>query len=299
MKNLRTDTQRFYLGKWWASGVRTCVSGAESVSERFDSILKIFLFMPAEFLPSLSPAAWVMVCVAAFATGMSKAGLAGISMLGVTLTALAMDGMASTGVVLPLLIFADLLAVTTFREHIQWHQIRRLAWPVGVGLVLGWLSMLAMQEHREVFRPLVGGIVLAMLALQLLRQKFPQFDRGLPHSLAFAWGAGILTGLTTMIANAAGPVAGIYLLILALPKSQFISTMAWLFLLVNLAKIPFSLHLGLIHSSSLALNLCQAPFVIAGLFAGKLLVATIPQASFQRLVLILAGASALCLIGIR
>ena len=98
--------------------------------------------MFADFLPSLPPSAWTLVLVAAFFTGMSKAGLAGISMLGVTLTALAMDGMASTGVVLPLLIFADLMAVSTFRKDIQWQQIRRLGWPILGGLVLGWLAMM-------------------------------------------------------------------------------------------------------------------------------------------------------------
>lgn len=252
--------------------------------------------MFADFLPSLTPTAWTLVLVAAFFTGMSKAGLAGISMLGVTLTALAMDGMASTGVVLPLLIFADVMAVSTFRKDIQWQQIRRLAWPIFGGLVLGWLAMMALQENRAWFRPLVGCIVLMMLVLQLLRQRFPRFDQGLPHSMGFAWGAGILTGFTTMVANAAGPVAGIYLLILALPKTQFISTMAWLFLLVNIAKIPFSLHLGLIHGSSLALNLCQVPSVMLGLFAGKYLVSVIPQELFQRLVLVLAGGSAIWLL---
>lgn len=227
---------------------------------------------------------------------MSKAGLAGISMLGVTLTALAMDGLASSGVVLPLLIFADLLAASTFRQNVQWHQIRRLAIPIGVGLILGWLAMMALKDHRELFRPIVGSVVLGMLTLQLVRQRFPQLDAALPHSTTFAWIAGILTGLTTMVANAAGPIASIYLLILALPKIQLVSTMAWLFLFVNIAKVPLSIHLGLINGGSLSLNLCQAPAVVLGLYAGKKLVAIIPQKTFQWIILLMAGASAVWLI---
>ena len=96
--------------------------------------------MLPSFLPDLTPQAWGLVLVAAFFTGMSKAGLAGISMLGVTLTALAMDGMASTGVVLPLLIFADLLAVSAFRRDVQWKEIRRLGWPVATGFEIGRAS---------------------------------------------------------------------------------------------------------------------------------------------------------------
>lgn len=252
------------------------------------------------FTPSqLSPTAWLLVMVAAFCSGMSKAGLAGVSMLGVTLTALAMDGLASTGVVLPLLIFADVLAASTFRQHVQWPEIRRLALPVSAGIVAGWLLMLAASSQpdlRNGFCPLVGCIVLGMVVLQLIRQRMPDLGAILPHSRIFAWSAGILTGLTTMTANAAGPVATIYLLILALPKHQFVHTMAWLFLLVNLAKVPFSIQLGLINGGSLALNLCQAPAVVAGLLAGKKLVEIIPQAAFQRLVLGLAAASAVWLL---
>jgi uncharacterized membrane protein YfcA len=241
----------------------------------------------------------MLVLVAAFASGMSKAGLAGVGMLGVTLTAMAMDGLASTGVVLPLLIFADVLAASTFRQHVQWAQIRRLAAPVAVGIVAGWALMLAFAGDpalRSSFRPIVGFIVLGMVALQLIRQRLPHLDAVLPQSAAFAWCAGILTGFTTMVANAAGPVATIYLLILAMPKNQFVHTMAWLFLFVNLSKVPFSIQLGLINGGSLALNLCQAPAVVAGLLTGKKLVEIIPQAAFQRLVLVLAAVSAAWLI---
>jgi uncharacterized membrane protein YfcA len=145
------------------------------------------------------------------------------------------------------------------------------------------------------FNPLVGIVVLFMLMVQLVRAKFPNLDAKLPHSLIFAWVAGILTGITTMVANAAGPVASIYLLILALPKQELVSTMAWLFLFVNLAKVPLSLNLGLINGGSLALNLCQAPAVVVGLLAGKFLVARIPQRAFQWVILGLAGFSALFL----
>ena len=42
-----------------------------------------------------------------------------------------------------------------------------------------------------------------------------------------------------MLANAAGPIAQLYLLVMGLPKYAFIGTSAWLFLIVNICKIPF------------------------------------------------------------
>jgi hypothetical protein len=247
-------------------------------------------------LPTLSLSSWVLVWVAAFCSGMSKAGLAGISMLGVTLMAMAMDGLASTGVVLPLLIFADVLAASTFRMHILWAEIQRLLPPIFVGLCLGWIYMIYLKEQRQLFRPVVGGMVLGMVVLQLVRQKTPSLDAALPQSRPFGLLIGLLVGFSTMVANAAGPIASLYLIILALPKQQMVHTTAWLFLIVNLAKVPFSVHLGLINGGSLALNLCQFPAVMVGLLCGKWLVGKLSQNLFQTLVLAFSVLSALYLI---
>ncbi len=246
--------------------------------------------------PSLTSMGWLLCHVAAFWFGMSKAGLPGVSMLGVVLMATAMDSYASTGVVLPLLIFADVLAAGNFRSEIQWQQIRKLAGPVAVGIVLGWLFLWGLREHKEHFRHFVGTMVLLMVGLQLLRQHWPRLDTALPQSQGFSIAAGVFVGFATMIANAAGPIASLYLLMVALPKAQLVHTMAWLFLFVNISKIPFSWHLGLINLNSLQLNLFLAPSLIAGLFSGKWLVKRLPQKLFQDLVTILSGISALWLL---
>lgn len=233
--------------------------------------------------------------IAAFCAGVSKAGLAGVGLLGVTFMATAIPGRSSSGIVLPLLIFADVMAASTFREHVQWHQIRRLAWPIVLGIFIGWWLLMVIPDVA--FRPIIGSIVLLMLILQVVRQRFPGFDAALPHSKIFAWLTGLLTGTATMVANAAGPIASTYLIILSLPKHHFVHTMAWLFLLVNVFKVPFSVHLGLINVGSLTLNACLVPVVIVGLWAGKWLLETVPQRAFQAIVLGLATASAVWLIG--
>ena len=245
-------------------------------------------------MPDFTLLQWTLVVIAAFCAGVSKAGLAGVGLLGVTFMAAAVPGRLSSGIVLPLLIFADLLAASTFRQHVQWSQIRRLAWPICLGIFGGWGLMMIIPDAA--FRPVIGGMVLAMLVLQVVRQRFPGFDAALPHSKLFAWFSGLLTGTATMVANAAGPIASAYLIILSLPKHQFVHTMAWLFLLVNLFKVPFSIHLGLINVGSLTLNLCLVPAVVGGLWAGKWLLERVPQQLFQRIVLWLATISAFWLI---
>jgi uncharacterized membrane protein YfcA len=245
-------------------------------------------------MSDFTPFQWVLAFSAAYCAGVSKAGLAGVGLLGVTIMTVAIPGKESSGIVLPLLILADILAASTFREHVQWTQIRRLAWPICLGIVAGW--WLLMVIPNSAFRPIVGGLVIGMLILQVTRQRFPGFDAALPHSRLFSWFSGLLTGTATMVANAAGPIASTYLIILSLPKHQFVHTMAWLFLFVNIFKVPFSVHLGLINGGSLTLNLCLVPAVVAGLWSGKLLIERIPHTVFQTIVLVLATISAVYLV---
>jgi uncharacterized membrane protein YfcA len=236
----------------------------------------------------------MLALLAAYFSGMAKAGFVGIGTLGVTFMAAAIPGKASTGVVLPLLIFADVIAASAFREHVQWKQIRRLAWPVCLGIVGGWWLLRVIPDAA--FRPLIGAMILGMMLLQLVRLQFPRFDAALPHSPVFAWVAGLLTGTSTMVANAAGPIASTYLIIIAIPKQQFVHTMAWLFLFVNLFKVPFGIQLGLVNVGSLTLNACLIPAVLAGLWSGKRIVDRVPQRAFQRIVLGVSVASAIGLL---
>ncbi|MEJ0101385.1 MAG: hypothetical protein WDO19_02010 [Bacteroidota bacterium] len=64
--------------------------------------------------------------LAAFIVGLSKAGLKGIDMLNVTLMAIVFGSKASTGIVLPLLCTADIMAVIYYHRHAQWPHFRRL-----------------------------------------------------------------------------------------------------------------------------------------------------------------------------
>ena len=51
-----------------------------------------------------------------------------------------------------------------------------------------------------------------MSAGQLLRMWRPEWLGRVPHEAWFVWMMGILTGVTTMLANAAGPIVALYLL---------------------------------------------------------------------------------------
>ena len=243
---------------------------------------------------------WLLAVLAAAGIGVSKSGLPGISLLHVAIFAHLFPGLASTGVVLPMLVAGDIGAVLLFRRHAQWAHVFRTLPPALVGVVVGWVVMGWTQRQGIAaarFTPVIGGIVLTLVVAQLVRDWKPELFARVPHTRGFAWTMGFIAGVTTMVANAAGPVMGLYLLAVALPKDAFVGTAAWFFLLINLIKVPFSIQLGLISGPSLTLNLLLVPAIIGGLFLGRTAVSRLPQKWFDTLVLAFALVAAAKLLG--
>jgi uncharacterized protein len=245
-------------------------------------------------LPDFTALEWALAVIAAMGIGISKSGLPGVSLLHVVLFAQLFPGLRSTGVVLPMLIVGDVGAVLLFRRHAQWNHVFRTLPPALVGVGIGWACMRAWPGLN--WNPVIGGIVAGLAVLQLVRNWRPDLLSDMPHARGFAWTMGLLAGITTMVANAAGPVMGLYLLAVALPKDAFVGTSAWFFLLINVLKVPFSAQLGFIEPATLALNALLIPVILSGLFLGRALVAKVPQKVFDSLILAFAIVASLKLI---
>ena len=243
----------------------------------------------------LSGHQWLLAVLAALFIGMAKSGIAGLGMFPILLMADVVPARESTGIVLPLLICGDILAVCFFKKHADWKHLRGLMPPALLGIVLGFLLM-RLDISDSLFRHIIGWIVLTMVVLHCLRRFKPGKFENFPHTRPFAWFMGGWSGLTTMMANAAGPVMALYLLAVNLPKLQFVGTGAWFFLMINLIKVPFSYKLGLIGGSSLLFNLVLAPAVAIGIVSGKKLLNLVPQRLFEELALIFVGIASLRLI---
>jgi uncharacterized membrane protein YfcA len=107
---------------------------------------------------------------------------------------------------------------------------------------------------------------------------------------AASWTAGTGVGFATMTANAAGAVMTLYLSASGIDKRRFVGTNAWFFLIVNLAKVPFSIALGLMHPVDAVRAVVLAPVVLLG---GLLGYATVQRISQRRFDLAVLAASAL------
>ena len=246
--------------------------------------------------PDLVPFQWLLAVLGAMSIGFSKSGFAGVGLIHILIFEDLFGARESTGALLPMLIIGDVCAVYFFRQHANWHYVWRILPPTMIGVVVAWVVMHKLDEKMS--QRTIGGIVLLLALLQMARMWRPKWFAHIPHAHWFAWSLGLFAGCTTMLANAAGPIVAIYLLAVGLPKSEFVGTGAWFFLIVNIYKVPFSSGLGLIRPDTLVLNACLAPVILAGMLLGRALVYRISQRRFDTVLLALAVVAALRLIGV-
>ena len=240
----------------------------------------------------LTPNHWFLLALGAFFTGLGKGGLPGAGNLTVALFALVFEDLGikagvalSVGILLPVLISADIAAVLIYRRHAEWKFIVRVLPFFLIGIVAGWFVFDYFKSRDELLKTVIGSVLLAMTALHFFRQWTKGDTEATEHRSSLVLGIifGLLGGIATMLANAAGPVAQLYLLAMALPKYAFIGTAAWLFLIVNVFKVPFMIDLGIINAEWLPLSFQMMPFAIIATMIAPFIVKHINQKVFETL----------------
>jgi hypothetical protein len=236
---------------------------------------------------------WQLILLAAFLIGLGKAGLKGVDMLAITLMALVFGGKSSTGVVLPLLCIADIAAVRYYHRHAQWAHFRKLFPWMALGILLGvWLGK---DLDEQVFRQLMAGIVVVTIAIVLGMEL--RKSAKVPGHPAFAVGTGLAAGFTTMMGNLAGAFANLYFLAMRMPKNDFIGTAAWLFLVINLFKLPFqAFYWKNINTTTLLTDLGLLPALAAGFGLGLRLVRRLQDTHYRKAVIVLTLAGAVLML---
>ncbi|GAA2459685.1 sulfite exporter TauE/SafE family protein [Streptomyces glaucus] len=225
---------------------------------------------------------------AALLVGFSKTAVSGANTVSLAVFAAILPARASTGVLLPILIAGDVLAVLTYRRHAHWPTLWRLFPAVAAGVVAG--TVFLMWADDAVVRTSIGAILLLMAAVTPWRRRTAEAADE-PDAVTTRAGRvkarayGVLGGFTTMVANAGGPVMSMYLLSAGFRKLGFLGTSAFFFLVVNVSKLPFSAGLGLIDGRSLLLDAALVAFVVPGALLGAWAVNRIDQRLFERLVI--------------
>lgn len=237
-----------------------------------------------EILHLFTPTAWFWILMASFMSGLSKGGLRGMDMLGVTIMALVFGSKSSTGIVLPLLCVADIAAVIYYHRHAQWDHFWKLIPWMAIGILFG--VFIGKDMNEALFRKFMAVIILITIAIVLFMEY--RKSQAIPTHPLFAISTGLTAGFTTMLGNLAGAFSNLYFLAMRLPKNSFIGTASWIFLIMNWFKLPFQIfYWKNITFHSIKIDLILFPTLFIGFWLGVKLVGKFQEEKFRKIVMTL------------
>lgn len=223
-----------------------------------------------------------LACLGAIVLGFAKAGFKGLGILVVTLFTLNFPARASVGIVLPLLVLADILAVSYYRRDVDWKTLKiLLPWMV-FGVLVGVVTGKYLDE--KLFKQMLGLIIIISGLMMLWFDR--KDDEYVPKSKGFGITMGFGAGFTTMVGNLAGAFSNLYFLAMRFPKNLFIGTAAYLFFVINIFKLPFHIwSWKTINQASLLIDLKLSAFVIIGFVVGLRLIRYLNDVQYKKYIL--------------
>lgn len=242
------------------------------------------------FSHSFSHTEFILLCLIALLVGMAKTGIGGTAMIAVPLLATIFGGKASSGVMLPILIMADVFGVSYYHKHTEWKHLKKLLPYAVIGILIGTFTGEYIDD--SLFKVLMGGIIFLSLGILIWLERTSSGK--VPESKLFAASSGIAGGFTTMVGNLAGAVMSLYLLAMQLPKNKFIGTAAWFFITVNIIKIPFHVVVWkTITWDTVLLDLTLLPAIALGAFLGLQIVKRIPELWYRYFIILMTAVAAI------
>jgi uncharacterized protein len=215
--------------------------------------------------------------VVALFIGMAKTGVHGAGMMSVPILANVFGGQVSSGVMLPILVLADVLGVWYYHRHASWTHLKILFPWAAFGVVLG--TIIGSSINDNIFKIIMAITIVASVVIMVWLERHTE---EVPHKKWFGVATGVAGGFTSMVGNLANSVMAVYLLSIRLPKNSFIGTTAWFFLVVNWFKVPF--HVFVWHTitmDTVLLSLVFLPAIIAGAFLGIVIVRKLSEKIYR------------------
>jgi uncharacterized membrane protein YfcA len=229
----------------------------------------------------LSFSLWVLTILCAFMIGMAKTGVHALGTLAIPLMAFIFGGMPSSGLVLPMLVMADVFGVAYYHRSAHWKTLLKVLPWAFAGIIAGLLTGKNISAVQ--FKHLIGILVIISLVVMMwMELKKSAKKDPVPHKAWFAVPFGIMGGFSTMIGNAAGPIMSVYLLSMGMPKNTYIGTTAWFFFIVNVSKMPLQIWgWQNITLKTLGFNVLLLPAIALGAFSGIWFVKLLPESTYR------------------
>jgi uncharacterized protein len=246
-------------------------------------------------LPVNPTAFYLMFALVAFVIGLAKGGMGGVlGSLAVPLLALVMPVNQVVGLLLPLMMVADVPAVLFYWRQWNWKWVRLLLPGAVLGVMGATLFIVSVPERA--LQIVLGIFVLFFTVYKLFERRILKSW----HYQSRNWHgylAGTAGGLGSTLAHNGGPPVTAYLLLQdEMTVLAFNATCAIFFAILNLVKLPFYLLAGLMDTQLLVRALWTIPLILLGVWLGTWAAQRIKPQLFERVILGLLGVTAVLLI---
>lgn len=237
-----------------------------------------------------------VIALAACLIGLSKGGVGGPGPVSLTapLLSFIMPVPQAVGLVLPLLIFADIFALRAYWK--QWDmRYVQLMLPAGVvGVAIGVLLLSRLDE--QTLRYILGVFTLIAVIYKLANDSLKSITYTPQDWHGYL--AGAASGFGSAIANVGAPPFTAYMLMQKVTPTVFIGTTTLFFAIINLLKLPGFLSTNVINIEQLLGIAWVLPLIPINVWIGSYIVKRINPLVFEWLIIsLLAWAGVTLLIG--
>jgi uncharacterized membrane protein YfcA len=227
-------------------------------------------------------------------TGLSKAGLGGgIGFLMAPMLTLVMPLNKAVGILLPVLMLADIFTLAAYWK--KW-EMRRI-WVLLIGGIAGitLATFVLVSVSADLLKKGLAYLVILFLIYRIFEKRILAlltYQVRPWHGLL----AGSTAGFASTLAHAGGPPITIYLLLQRLEPSVFISTSALFFAVLNWIKVPYYYFAGL-FDFPLQLRLIWLMLLAPlGVWVGRQIVMRLDKVLFERIIITLLVISVVLLL---
>lgn len=217
--------------------------------------------------------------------GLSKGGFGGsLSLLAMPLLALSVPLMTAAGIMLPILLIMDAVAVWTWRKIWDRTNIVILIPGAILGTLLGWATASIVQDGH--IRLMVGTLGLIFTLNWAWVTYVTKADPGPPAGPSWPKGLfwGTTSGFVSFISHVGGPPLQVYVLPQRLAKELYAGTFTMFFAFVNVIKIVPFWSLGQLSPTNLSTSAVLLPLAVVSTLFGAWLVRHVHSDLFFKII---------------
>ena len=221
---------------------------------------------------------YVAAVPAMIVLGLSKGGFASIVILSVPIMALVISPVQAAGIVLPILVLSDIIAVVSYRKLYDLPTLKITLPAAVIGVGIGWAAAATVTEDQT---RLIVGLVSVLFALNFwFRHRLKPKPHDQNAAKANFWG--VVAGFTSFVSHSGGPPYQMYAVPLRLEPRIYAGTTVIFFATINAIKLVPYFFLGQFDATNLTTSAILLPVSIPATLLGVWLVRRFETEAFYK-----------------